>query len=206
MQAEVDELGRKIFAARKRLDLLEQRTSEPFGRGGFSRVHPDDAQEARDLHQTIQADETLLTDLQNVLKLRFAAELRRKGAAERLEKWAAAQQRCRELRDEHEAARTATMELHDKRDFLQRELLIAIQMVSDALANPPDLNTFPAPEDFAQHETLCNKLKRKQAEVGAEFRDVDTKLQKQILATLEIAGRLDVAMIVERNLRPPEAR
>jgi hypothetical protein len=201
LQAEADELGRKIFAARKRLDLLEQPTSD-----GFSRVDLSDVQEARDLHQSVKADETLLRELQNILKARFAAETKRREAKERLEKWGAAQQRCRELRDEHERARAATMELHDKRDFLQKELQIAIQMVSDALANPPDLETYPAPEDFAQHYTLCNKLKRKQSEVGAAFRDVDTRLQRQILAMLEIAARLDGAMLTERNLRPPEAR
>jgi hypothetical protein len=206
LEAEIKEVGGRVLVARKRLDLLEQRTSEPFSRGGFSRVHPNQAQEARDLAQTIQADEILLRELQNILKLRYAAETKRREAKERLEKWEAAQQRCRALRAEHDRARTAAAELHDTRDFLQKELLDAISQTDEAIANPPTMDDFPTPADFAEHETLCNRYKRKQTEMGAKLRDVDTALQKQILTTLEIAGRLDTAMIVERNLRPPEAK
>jgi hypothetical protein len=200
LQTETEQLKKKIAERRETLARIENKTPD-----GFSRVPIGCADEAKLLRENIAADEGRLADLTAAQDSLREGEHRRLEAEERRRRWKESQGVCRKLKAEYEAAEVNVLQLRADREFAEKKMMEAINLVNHCIAHPPDLDNYPTDEDFEIHAELCEKYKREREAAGAKFREADNAHQKAVLEFVKLRDRFTAAAFSEKNLRPPDA-
>jgi hypothetical protein len=200
LQTEIGQAERKILEKETALVVLENRTHEGSG-VGFTRTPASRAQEAEELRQSVEGLRGRLKDLTAARDLLLKGESARSDKEKYTPEWKAAQKLCRTLKAQKEHDEPIVLQLATNREFTQKQLIEAVNLLNYHIANPPKLDDFPDDFEYEVHARLLTEYEKKAASARAKATDAEREHFTALRALQQLSAKLSNAMLAERDLR-----
>jgi hypothetical protein len=200
LQNEIGQVERKILEKEAALVVLENRTHEGSG-VGFARTPASRVQEAEELRQSVEGLRGRLKDLTNARDLLLQGESARSDKERYTLDWKEAQKFCRMLKAQKDRDERIVLQLATNREFAQKQLIEAVNLLNYHIANPPKLDDFPDDFEYEVHARLLTEYEKKAASARAKAAAAEREHYDGLRALQALVAKLSNAMLAERDLR-----